>query len=107
MGSDPDLQPVCIQALMDMGANTAAPQVAPLCGSQSADVRYLAVQFLQKFDCSDQASEVAKLHDDPHLKVRTVAREAIAGWRDQRAGTVRARDSAARSAAHAARPGGG
>mgnify|MGYP003693676137 CR=1 FL=1 len=27
MGSDPDLQPVCIQALMDMGANTAAPQV--------------------------------------------------------------------------------
>jgi twitching motility protein PilT len=72
---------VCIQALIDMGVNTAAPQVAPLCASESADVRYLAVKFLQKFDCSDHASAVAKLHDDPHPKVRALAREAITRWR--------------------------
>jgi twitching motility protein PilT len=81
MASDPDLQPVCIQALTDMGANTAAAQVASLCASGSADVRYLAVKFLQKFDCSDHAPAVAKLHDDPHLKVKAIAREAIARWR--------------------------
>jgi twitching motility protein PilT len=81
MASDPDLQPVCIQALTDMGANTAAAQVAALCSSGSADVRYLAVRFLQKFDCSDHAPAVAKLHDDPHLKVKAIAREAIARWR--------------------------
>src|SRR6267142_2619435 len=81
MGSEPDLQPVCIQALTEMGANTAAAQVAPLCGSDSADVRYLALRFLQKFDCSDHAAAVAKLHDDPNLKVRALAREAITRWR--------------------------
>ena len=81
MGSELDLQPVCIQALTEMGANTAAAQVAPLCSSDSADVRYLAVKFLQKFDCSDHAAAVAKLHDDPNLKVRALAREAITRWR--------------------------
>ncbi|HEY4886177.1 MAG TPA: PilT/PilU family type 4a pilus ATPase [Myxococcales bacterium] len=81
MASEPDLQPVCIQALIDMGANTAAAQVAPLCSSDSADVRFLAVKFLQKFDCSDHAAAVAKLHDDPNLKVRALARDAIAKWR--------------------------
>jgi twitching motility protein PilT len=81
MAADPDLQPVCLQALMDMGANTAAAQVAPLCSSDNADVRYLAVKFLQKFDCSEQASEVAKLHDDPHPNVRAAARDAITKWR--------------------------
>src|SRR2546428_4985994 len=80
MGSDPDLQPVCIQALIDMGARTVAPQVAPLCGSQSADVRYLALKLLEKFECSEHAAEVAKLHEDPHLKVRSLARELIAKW---------------------------
>src|SRR5439155_496684 len=50
MSADADLQPVCLQALMDMEAKTAAPQVAPLCSSESADVRYLAVKFLDKFD---------------------------------------------------------
>ena len=81
MGSELDLQPVCIQALTEMGANTAAAEVAPLCSSDSADVRYLAVKFLQKFDCSDHAAAVAKLHDDPNLKVRALAREAITRWR--------------------------
>ncbi len=81
MTADADLQPVCIQALIDMGAKTAAPQVAPLCGSESVDVRHLAVKFLDKFDCSEHAQAVAKLHDDPHLKVRAAARELITRWR--------------------------
>jgi len=81
MAADRELQPVCIQALIDMGAKTAAPQVGPLCGSESADVRHLAVKFLDKFDCSDHAPEVAKLHDDPHHKVRAAARELITRWR--------------------------
>src|SRR5262249_15937526 len=81
MGSEPELQPVCIQALIDMGAKTAAPQVSPLGESQSADVRYLALKFLTAFDCSEHATEVGRLHEDPHPKVRAAAREVIAKWR--------------------------
>ena len=81
MESDADLHPVCIQALIDMGVNTAAKQVAPLCASESADVRYLAVKFLQKFDSSEHAPAVAKLNDDPHPKVRALSREIMTRWR--------------------------
>ena len=88
MGADADLQPVCIQALSDMGAKGAAPQVAALCSSESADVRFLAVKFLDKFDASDSAPAVAKLNDDPHLKVRAAARELITRWRITAQGTT-------------------
>jgi twitching motility protein PilT len=88
MGADPDLQPVCIQALLDMGAKGAAPQVAALCNSESPDVRYLSVQFLDKFDAREHAVEVAKLNDDPHLKVRAAARELITRWRITAPGTT-------------------
>ena len=81
MGADPDLQPVCIQALTDMNAKGAAAQVAALCNSESPDVRFLAVKFLDKFDANDHAAVVAKLNDDPHLKVRAAARELITRWR--------------------------
>jgi twitching motility protein PilT len=87
MGADPDLQPVCIQALLDMGAKGAAPQVAALCDSPSPDVRYLSVQFLDRFDASGHAVAVAKLNDDPHLKVRAAARELITRWRITAQGT--------------------
>jgi twitching motility protein PilT len=81
LNADVDLQPVCIQALIDMGAKGAAPQVAALCNSPSADVRFLAVKFLDKFDASENATLVAKLNDDPHLKVRKAARELAGRWR--------------------------
>src|SRR3989440_1317653 len=81
MSAHADLQPVCRPALVDMGAETAAPQVAPLCGSGSADVRYLAVKFLDKFNANEHAAAVAKLHDDPHPKVRAAARDLITHWR--------------------------
>ena len=81
MNADADLQPVCIQALLDMGAKGAAPQVSALCSAESPDVRYLAVKFLDKFDASEHATAVAKLNDDGHLKVRSAARELMARWR--------------------------
>ncbi|MFN2548896.1 MAG: PilT/PilU family type 4a pilus ATPase [Myxococcales bacterium] len=81
MGADPDLQPVCIQALIDMNAKGAAAQVAALCASESPDVRFLALKYLDKFDGNAHATAVAKLNDDPHLKVRGAARELITRWR--------------------------
>ncbi len=81
MAADADLQPVCIQALIDMGAKTAAAQVAPLCASESADVRHAAVRFLDKFECVEHATAVARLHDDPHARVREAARDLITRWR--------------------------
>src|SRR5260370_3551150 len=88
MAADPDLQPVCIQALLDMGAQEAAPQVPPLCNSDGAALRFLAVMFLDKFDASENAPSVAKLNDDPHLKVRKAARDLIARWRITAQGTM-------------------
>ncbi|HEX9577623.1 MAG TPA: PilT/PilU family type 4a pilus ATPase [Myxococcales bacterium] len=81
MGADPDLQPICIQALVDMNAKGAAQQVAALCKSGSPDVRFLAVKFLEKFDANEHAPLVARLIDDPNLKVRNAARELVARWR--------------------------
>ncbi len=81
MAADPDLQPVCVQALIDMGAKGAAAQVAALCGSESPDVRFLAVKFLDRFDANEHAATVAKLNDDPHLKVRSAARDLMTRWR--------------------------
>jgi twitching motility protein PilT len=81
LGADPDLQPVCLQALMDMGGKSAAAHVGPLCASESPDVRLMAVQFLDKFDCNEHSALVAKLHDDPHPRVRSAARDLITRWR--------------------------
>ena len=81
MDADKDLQPVCLQALVDMNAREPGPQVAALCASESADVRYLALKFLDKFDAREHAAAVGKLNDDPHLKVRAAARDLMARWR--------------------------
>src|SRR5207302_8466510 len=42
---------------------------------------YLAVKFLAKFNANGHSAAVAKLHDDPHPKVRAAARDLITHWR--------------------------
>jgi twitching motility protein PilT len=81
MGADADLQPVCIQALIDMGARGAAAQVAPLTDSPSSDVRLLAIRFLEKFDATEHAPLVGRLHDDPNPRVRAAVRDLLTRWR--------------------------
>jgi twitching motility protein PilT len=81
MGADADLQPVCVQALIDMGAGGAAAEVAALCASESPDVRLLSLAYLAKFDSREQAQRVSPLHDDPHPRVRAAARDLIQRWR--------------------------
>src|SRR5438445_10134304 len=81
LGNDPELQPVCIQALIEMGAKDAHAQVAPLTASESSDVRLLAVKYLDKFDASEHAPLVAKLNEDPSASVRAAAREVMTRWR--------------------------
>ena len=88
MGADADLQPVCIQALIDMNAKGAAQQVSALCNSESPDTRFMAVRFLDKFDAHEFAPAVSKLNDDPHQKVRTAARELMTRWRVTAQGSV-------------------
>jgi twitching motility protein PilT len=81
--ADADLQPVCIQALIDMQAKSTGPQIAPLLASENADVRLLAVTFLGKFDVSEHAAAVGKLFEDPHPRVRSAARELMTRWKVQ------------------------
>ena len=84
--ADPDLQPICLQALIDMQAKSAAPHVTPMLRADNADVRLLAITYLAKFDCSEHAAAVAKLGDDPHPRVRAAARELMTRWRVQSTG---------------------
>ena len=88
LGADPEMQPVCLQALIDMGARTAAAHVAVMLNNPNPDVRLLAVRFLDKFDASEHAPLVSKLHDDPHPKVRASARDVMGRWRVTVAGGV-------------------
>ena len=86
LGADPPLQSVCIQALMDMGAKGAAAQIAQLTSSADPDVRLLAITALDKFDASEHATLVAKLADDPVLRVRNAVTSVMARWRITAAG---------------------
>ena len=84
--SDPDLQAVCIQALIDMEAKAAGPQVSPLLSGETAEVRRLALAFVGKFEVTEAAPLVARLHDDPDPKVRATARDLMTRWRVTAAG---------------------
>ena len=86
MGAEPQLQTVCLQALMDMGAKGAAAQIAPLTNSQDPDVRYLAIKALDKFDAAEHATLVARRSDDPVLRVRNAALSVMTRWRITAAG---------------------
>ena len=86
LANDAELQPVCLQALVDMEAKSAAPQVAPLLASENPDVRLLAMKFLDQMDAAEHAPAVAKLSDDPHPRVRAAARDLMTRWRVAAAG---------------------
>jgi len=81
LGTDPELQPVCLQALIDMEAKSAVAQVAPLTASENPDVRLLSLKFLEKLEASEHAALVGKLADDPHPRVRAAARDLMTRWR--------------------------
>jgi HEAT repeat protein len=86
LGADAEMQPVCLQALIDMEARSAAAHVAPMLRNENPDVRLLALRFIGKFESAEHAPLVSKLHDDPAPKVRAAARDLMSRWRVTAAG---------------------
>jgi twitching motility protein PilT len=78
---DPLLRVACLQALAEMEAHEAAPQVASLVGSDDPDVQLAALHCLQVFDDSAQASAVEPLLNDANAQVRAAARALVDRWR--------------------------
>jgi len=80
MQTHPDLQLVCLQALMDMNANTAAAQVGALLSADNPDVRVKAVKCLGDFNDRGHTHTLESLADDPNQEVRTAAMELLTRW---------------------------
>jgi twitching motility protein PilT len=83
MLTDAEMQLVCLQALIEMKARAAAPDVARLLGSDSADVRAASIGALRALSAGEHAAQVLPLAEDREPAVRKAAREALAAW-DQR-----------------------
>jgi twitching motility protein PilT len=80
MLKNPHLQVACLRALADLGASSAAPQVASLLQSEDADVQIAALQCLKIVGSIAQASTVQPLQRDLRPEVRSLARELVMRW---------------------------
>jgi twitching motility protein PilT len=80
MGRNPQLQLACLKALADLGATTAAPQVALLLQSEDPDVQAAALQCLKVVGGIGQAAAVQPLQRDLRPEMRSLARELILRW---------------------------
>ena len=81
MHSVPGTEIVCLQALLDLKAASAAPAVAGLLDSDDPDVRLKAVECLDGLQAVEHAPLVERLSGDPNPAVRHVAREVLVRWR--------------------------
>ncbi len=80
MARDPEMRWICLQALGQMNAKSAAPQVVVLLQDANADVRLAAMRCLEKFDDPSFAAALQPLVGDPEIGLRNAAREILAHW---------------------------
>ncbi len=80
MARDPEMRWICLQALGEMNAKSAAPQVVVLLQDANADVRLAAMRCLEKFDDPSFAAALQPLVGDPEIGLRNAAKEILAHW---------------------------
>ncbi len=80
MVSRPDMQVVCLQALGECRATSAAPQVIELLAADDPDVRLQAVECLGTFDDPTHAPAAEALANDPNPRVRAAAVSLLTRW---------------------------
>ncbi|MBK6848823.1 MAG: PilT/PilU family type 4a pilus ATPase [Proteobacteria bacterium] len=80
MRRDQEVQLVCLQALVDLGARAAAPQVAELLAGKDVDVRVATLKALDELQAIETAAQVQPLLNDPELVVARKAKEVLLHW---------------------------
>lgn len=80
MAKNVELQWSCVQALSQMKATQAAPQVASLLQSPDSDVRLVALNCLKVFNDPSYSTQVRALANDRELDVKMLARELLTYW---------------------------
>jgi twitching motility protein PilT len=80
MQKNPPLQIACLQALAQLHADGAGPQVAELLGAEDGDVQFAALSCLAALDDPAQSGAAQRLLRDPRTEVRNLARELVARW---------------------------
>ena len=80
MQGHPEMQLACLQALLDMNAREAAPEVGAMLNADNPDVRVKAVECLGAFADRDHGSTLELLANDPNQEVRTAAIELLTRW---------------------------
>jgi twitching motility protein PilT len=81
MLSSPGVELACLQALMDLKAHEAAPQVARLLQSGDSDVRLKALECLDALQATGHAGAVESLVRDADTAVRHAARGTLSRWK--------------------------
>ena len=81
MQSVPGTELVSLQALLDLGATSAAPAVADLLDADDPDVRLKALECLGGLQAVEQAHRVEALIGDPNATVRQTARDVLGRWK--------------------------
>jgi len=79
--NEPVLRLGGLAALTQLGAQEAAPHVAPLLADADADVRLAALRCLEKVGDPSQAPALVPLLSDPRQPIRDLAARLATGWR--------------------------
>jgi twitching motility protein PilT len=77
----PGAEIVCLQALLDLRARTAAGVVAGFLEAGDPDVRLKAVECLDGLQAVDEVHRLEGVAADPNPAVRLAAREVLARWK--------------------------
>ncbi len=80
MQSVPSMEIVCLQALVDLKAEAAAPSAAALLEADDPDVRLKAIECLDALQATKHAAQVEPLTNEPNPMVRQAARDLLTRW---------------------------
>ncbi|MCP4600055.1 MAG: hypothetical protein GY847_05870, partial [Proteobacteria bacterium] len=81
MRRSPEVQFVCVETLKGLDAQSSAPYVAELLGSEDQDVRYASVKCLGAFHATEYTSRLQPLLADPDPHVARAVRELLLHWK--------------------------
>lgn len=76
----PELRLVCIGALLQLRAESAAHEVAACAADENPDVRFAVVEFLVELGGPEQAFTIEPLTEDQVPRVKKAARELLIKW---------------------------
>jgi twitching motility protein PilT len=80
MKSHVEMRVVCLQALIDLNAQSASSAVEALLNADHPEVRMKAIEYLGVFKLTALAPSLELLANDPNFQVRAAAMELLTRW---------------------------